>query len=445
MNAEFLLVIPAALGGVAISAIVACIPGMHIYNVMGLLVLALLHGTGNGTGLSPEVLTGTAIGLVGGYSVFNTVPAILLSAPDESSMFTVLPGQKLFLRGRGIDAVAITAIGSAAGLLLLMFVMAPLAPVLLPDVYRTLQLHTHWIIWCVIIFMLMSEWPRTAPSGQAGWFRFLNSCKNGFLGIIVFLLSGLLGFILFYSPITSAGTAFQNLMPAFIGLFTLPWLILNIAVGTNPPQQNTNPTAGISSGTVSRGALAGALGGGFAAFFPVVTGGVGGFLAGHATAINDSRTFLISQGASKLIYYTGGLLLFFVPGLEIRRGGGAWMINGLMAYSGRYQYLSALLAAAVSGSAALLLILPLSRLVLRLIGLVGFRLISIIALGFSVMIVIAVNGIPGAGIMVVAAGIGLLPVLFGTRRMNCLGVIMLPLACNMSGAGVLIAHKIGLI
>jgi putative membrane protein len=234
-------------------------------------------------------------------------------------------------------------------------------------------------------------------------------------------------------------------MPAFIGLFTLPWLILNIAVGTNPPQQNTNPTAEISSGTVSRGALAGALGGGFAAFFPVVTGGVGGFLAGHATAINDSRTFLISQGASKLIYYTGGLLLFFVPGLEIRRGGGAWMINGLMAYSGSYQYLSALLAAAVSGSAALLLILPLSRLVLRLIGLVGFRLISIIALSFSVMIVIAVNGIPGAGIMVVAAGIGLLPVLFGTRRMNCLGVIMLPLACNMSGAGVLIAHKIGLI
>jgi TctA family transporter len=61
------------------------------------------------------------------------------------------------------------------------------------------------------------------------------------------------------------------------------------------------------------------------------------------------------------------------------------------------------------------------------------------------MIVIAINGIPGAGIMVVAAGIGLLPVLFGTRRMNCLGVIMLPLACNMSGAGVLIAHKIGLI
>ena len=37
--------------------------------------------------------------------------------------------------------------------------------------------------------------------------------------------------------------------------------------------------------------------------------------------------------------------------------------------------------------------------------------------------------------MIVAAGIGLIPVLFGSRRLNCLGVLLLPIACNMSGVG----------
>jgi TctA family transporter len=54
------------------------------------------------------------------------------------------------------------------------------------------------------------------------------------------------------------------------------------------------------------------------------------------------------------------------------------------------------------------------------------------------------TGRMGVLIMVVSAGIGLLPVLFGSRRMNCLGVILLPAACNMSGFGTDIAGWLGL-
>jgi len=39
----------------------------------------------------------------------------------------------------------------------------------------------------------------------------------------------------------------------------------------------------------------------------------------------------------------------------------------------------------------------------------------------------------------------LLPVLFGSRRMNCLGVILLPMACNMSGFGPGLAACLGLV
>ena len=38
----------------------------------------------------------------------------------------------------------------------------------------------------------------------------------------------------------------------------------------------------------------------------------------------------------------------------------------------------------------------------------------------------------------------LLPVLFGSRRLNCLGILLLPIACNMSGFGETITGWLGL-
>jgi len=44
-----------------------------------------------------------------------------------------------------------------------------------------------------------------------------------------------------------------------------------------------------------------------------------------------------------------------------------------------------------------------------------------------------------------ATAIGLIPTLFGSRRMNCLGVLLLPITLNMAGVGPAIAKMLGLI
>ncbi len=446
MMPHFYIIAPAvAIAATLLSSLLACIPGLHIYNILGLLALSAHYAAAHGHHIPVEISLPFAVGMMVGYSVLNTIPSILLSAPDESSMFTVLPGQKFFLSGRGLDGVMITTIGSAAGLILLLVVLAPLAPTVLPTVQHVLRPHTHWILWCVITFMLMSEWPKTRPSGQAGWARFLDSWKSTGMGLITFLLSGILGFILYFNPPIAAEVSFQNLMPAFVGLFTIPWLLLNIATNLNPPEQSTSTSINIDAKTTISGAFAGALGGGFAAFFPVVTGGVGGLLAGHATAIRNDKTFLISQGTSKLVYYVGGLLLFFVPGLGMRRGGGAWIISGIVIPYGYYEYFMALAAIAISGAVALLMVAPLTRLTLHAITRIGYRPISCAALIAVALIVGGITGVAGLCIMAIATGIGLLPVLFGSRRMNCLGVILLPMACSMSGIGTAIAQLMGLI
>ena len=46
----------------------------------------------------------------------RTVPSIFLAAPDESSAFIVLPGQKWLLQRRGYEAAVLTGIGALCGL-----------------------------------------------------------------------------------------------------------------------------------------------------------------------------------------------------------------------------------------------------------------------------------------------------------------------------------------
>ncbi|MBT3295692.1 MAG: hypothetical protein HN919_12945 [Verrucomicrobia bacterium] len=439
------LIVLSTVCGTLMASVLACVPSLHIYNVMGLLVMLGHVLIARGIELPSEVVIPFAGALMVGYSMLNTLPSVLLAAPDESAMFTVLPGQKFLMQGRGYEAVIMTTIGGMIGLMALLFIVAPLAPHVLPVTQKVFRGHTHWILWTVIAFMLMSEWPKGGRLGRSGWTKFLDSWKTTGAGLLTFALSGLLGFVLIFRTPIAVDVAFQNLMPAFVGLFAVPWLVLNIATNVTVPKQKLEIETQLRMDDMLRGGFAGTLGGGFAAYFPVVTGGVGGLLAGHATALRNDRVFLISQGASKLVYYVGGLLLFFVPGVHVKRGGGAALLRSLITPHTDFEYYLMLTAMALAGVISLVMVGPLTRGMLWLIGKVGYRRISTLALLLIVGLVVGITGLTGLAVMVVGTGIGLMPVLYGSRRMNCLGVIMLPMACNMSGVGTTVAGWLGLL
>lgn len=435
----------AVLAGTVLSCLLAILPGLHIYNVMGLAAMLIYWLQGMGIAVDPEVFLPFMIGLVVGWSVLNTIPSVLLGAPDESAIFTVLPGQKYLMTGRGYEGTLIIGAGSLVGLFMLVFIIGPLAPKYLPVARSVLTPHMHWILWVIITFILMTEWPKGGNWGPAGWRKFFDAWSTLGAGLFTFFISGLLGFILLYRAPVDIDNAFQNIMPAFVGLFAIPWCLLNAVSGTEVPKQYVRDTLNINGDLLLRSGIAGGIGGGFAAFFPVVTGGVGGLLAGHATAQRDERVFLMSQGVSKVVYYTGALMLFFVPGLYLTRGGGAWILNGLYTPRTWGDYYLALGSIAVAGGVSFLLMPPLTKATLWLVKKIDYRLISIFALFIIIGLVFSITGWVGLFIMTVATGIGLIPVLFGSRRLNCLGVLLLPIACNMSGIGEPIAAFLGLL
>lgn len=435
----------AVLAGTVLSCLLAILPGLHIYNVMGLAAMLIYWLQSMGMAVDPEVFIPFMIGLVVGWSVLNTIPSVLLGAPDESAIFTVLPGQKYLMTGRGYEGTLIIGAGSLVGLFMLVFIIGPFAPKYLPVARSVLSPHMHWILWVIITFILMTEWPKGGNWGPAGWRKFFNAWSTLGAGLFTFLISGLLGFLLLYRAPVNIENAFQNIMPAFVGLFAIPWCLLNAVSGAEVPKQFVRDTLNINGDLLLRSGIAGGIGGGFAAFFPVVTGGVGGLLAGHATAQRDERVFLMSQGVSKVVYYTGALMLFFVPGLFLTRGGGAWILSGLYTPRTWGDYYLALGSIAIAGGVSFLMMPPLTKATLWLVRKVDYRFISLFALVIIIGLVFSITGWVGLFIMTVSTGIGLIPVLFGSRRLNCLGVLLLPIACNMSGIGEPIAALLGLL
>lgn len=434
----FWIVLMSVVAGTVLTSVLSCLPGLHVYNVMGALVLGILYLEGLGITIPPEVYVPAMTGMIVGWAMLNTIPSVLLGAPDESAMFTVLPGQKYLMVGRGYEGSMITAVGGLAGAFFLVCVVAPLAPIYLPVVQEVLRGHTHWILWIIITFMLMSEWPKGGNRGKAGFRKFFDAWGTLAAGLLTFLLAGLMGFILLNRSPISHTVAFQNIMPAFVGLFAIPWCLLNMISGADVPPQRTTDSLDITGDVILRSVWSGGLGGGLAAFLPVVTGGIGGLMAGHATAQRDERIFIMGQGVSKFVYYVGSFMLLFVVGMDppnLTRGGGAWMVKTLYLPSTWADYYLVLGCIAIAGAISFLMMSPLSKLTIAIINRFNYRHVSTGALVIILVMVYAVTGWIGIFVAAVGTGVGLIPVLFGSRRLNCLGILLLPIACSMSGFG----------
>lgn len=430
-----------AMVGAAGAALTALIPALHIYNVAALF---LLWVTEREIPLETEALAFLLLGMVTGYSMMSVVAGVFFAAPDESMAFIILPAQRYLLEGRGYEAVALMGLGGLGGLAVVAM-LAPLASRVLPAVRATLQPHLPWLLWAVVVYLLLSEWPKGSERPPAGWRRWWDGWRSLSVGLATFLLAGVLGLILRARSPLPVTMAYQGLMPAFVGLFAVPWLLTNLLAQVTLPPQRIERAVDAPPLTVLQAVLAGVAGGSFAAFFPSVTGGIGGFLAGHATGQRDARAFLVAQGATRVVYYVGGYLLFFVPGLGLTRGGMAWMLSTRGALYGSEYLFWAAAAALCVGVLAFLLSLGLARLAIRLIAVVGYRRVNALSLAVVLGLVYALTGWEGLAVCAVATGIGLLPTLWGARRMNALGLLLLGLALGLAGLESVAMRVLGLL
>jgi len=427
--------------GMIFSTGISLIPALHIYNVIGLIILGIMSFGGF---IPHEAIPYLFMSMLVTYAVLNTLTAVYLSAPDESMIFVVLPGQKALMLGRGYEIAMLTGFGSILGILLLIAI-TPLSFYVLPSLRRLMTPHMHWILGLVTVYILMSEWPKAVERNKPGFRRFFEAWRGLGAGILTFALSGFLGIIVLNKSMLPLRASFQSLMPVFVGLFAVPWVLMNIVSKTVIPKQHIAESIDVNAEVSLKSTVAGGLGGLIAGLFPILTAGMGGLIAGHATAQRDSRIFVMSQGVSKTVYYVGAFLFFFIPGKGLGKGGLVAMASPLFSTRILQEYWLAIGTMLFAGGMAFITLHFLSRWLGKIVHRINYQVVSIITLTLLLAVIFGLTRWMGLFIMIVSTAIGFIPVLFGSRRLNCLGVLLVPISLNMAGIGPKFAQWLGIV
>src|SRR3989344_1756356 len=186
--------------GVLSGIITGLIPGIHVNLVSVLLVSfssVLLVYT------SPIVLAVFIIALAITHTFLDAIPSIYLGAPTEAQALNVLPGHRLLLKGLGHNAIMYTVIG-ALGSLLLSILLFPIFIFSMDKLSPLVTAIVGYLLIGVMAYMILKDKGKRVKA------------------LVVFLLSGALGLLVFSIPNLK-----QPLFPLLSGLFGFSILIEN--------------------------------------------------------------------------------------------------------------------------------------------------------------------------------------------------------------------------
>ncbi len=415
--------------GLGVGIALSWIPGFHIYNIIALItVIAPIY-----TIMPIEAFPYFALGALVAFVYLSAIQTVYLSVADESFIFMLFPTQRYLALGRGHEALWLVTLGTIGGTIILVTFGLVVAPYIISPLYTMLAPYTVWFLLLIVVFMFMSEWQKMGDREKNPWKRLLVAWSQNIGGIIVFFASGLLGFIIMNTGVVPAEFAYVRLTPMFIGFFGMPWVLQNIFSRVYLPRQKTEDVVEASPYHIVNGTISGAFGGTIAAFFPVITGGMGALVAGHMVSTRGDDTFIVSQGSNRILYYVGAFFLLFIPTTTLRRGAGAQLVSSIYVPKTWAEFYYAAGVILLAAGFSLLGVIYLSKLVSRIVTGQNYIKVSMVVAGLLVLMSYVLAGWQGVIVLFVATMIGLAAVVFNTRRSYCLGGIIFPIAISMTG------------
>jgi putative membrane protein len=389
-------IIAGTLLGVCLGTVSGLIPGVHANTMAGILlgIQSVLLSF-----LGPVALASALIAALITHSFLDIIPSTFLGVPDADTALSVLPAHALCLEGHAEEAVRISALGSAAAVIL-GIPLALLFFLLLPPLQELID---WWIGILLIAVMGVLIIYAEAP----------------FWSLVIFFSSGMLGLFTFrYSYLswtTLGGT--ELLMPLLSGLFGIA-VLLRASQGSMPPQQYQGMRVGRR--TVMRGAALGTLAGSLVGWLPGLSSATAnGLLATMIRYQQDRRGYILAASAANTANAITGLAALYA----ISR-----MRNGVMVALATLDLppFSALLAAvSIAALFAYLLTILLSRSAMRFNGL-RVRNINMAVILFIALLSFVISGPFGILILLLATALGLVPSLLNIPRVTCMGAVVLP-------------------
>jgi putative membrane protein len=412
------ILLPACIAfGFALGILSGLTPGLHLNNFAAMLLA--ISPQLLAMGLSPFQMASIILAASISQTFFDAIPAIFLGAPDSETALTVLPGQRLMLEGRGIEAVRLSALGSAGSVLFAVLLIIPLSWIV-SSYYDYLTKYVGILLLAIALIMIKSE--------RGPWIEGQGSCvhwKYKAVAALLFITSGLLGIFAFdHENLISSpfGLEPQVLLPLLSGIFGASSLLLSLSTETEIPEQKESEIK-LSPSALAKAVFSGGLGGSVVAWIPGVSPSVAAITA-RLGAIPSPEEFLVSIAGVNTANALFSLVALYV--IDKPRSGAAAAIQELMTLD-QSILAQMILIVVIVAAASYLACNGAARLAGRAISRLNYRLLCLGVLVFLVAMTYAFTGIFGLFIFFLSTVVGLIAPIAGIHRTHAMGVLMLPL------------------
>jgi len=382
------------LGGI----IAGLTPGIHT-NTLILIVFGLLPIL---AGFPIQAVVALIVSMTITSTLVDFIPSIFLNAPSEDTALSILPGHRLLLEGKGLEAIFLSVIGGI-GVIVLFIFFSPLLLKALPVIYSFAKPRMALLLLLVVGVMIFTE-----------------KGKKKLWALFVFLLAGFLGLIILNSTLIQPDFVF---FPLFTGMFGISTLLLSLKDRTNLPKQIRE------FGIVKKSlAVLGSIKGFFAGLLVGILPGLGSAQAGTLvqtiTRKEDNKEFLVSLGGINTANALFAITALYT--ISRPRSGAAVAIEKILENFGFNDFLMVIAVSLVTIGIGAIVTLFLSKKFLRLVEKVPYNKISLSVLGVLFILTIVFTGPIGLLVLFVSTVIGLIPPLIGVKRSLGMAVIILP-------------------
>lgn len=397
--------------GIMIGTTTGMIPGIHV-NTAGAILFAssgVLLGF-----LSPEFLCVIMVSMSIAHALIEFVPSMLLGVPQEGTATSILPGHRMVLQGRSKEVIRIVCVGGF-GAIVVTILMLPVFVMLLPILHDLSKPYTWEILFFASIYLI---------------YNLTGNCRDFLWSLTLFVLSGILGWTIFQTPISSG----ISLMCTFSGLFGISTILFSLNDNSSIPHQNAFYDLDID----------------FAKFKSIFTGGITGAILGFLPGFGPAQGTVIAQAASgandndeddtvNFLLATSGLnisdCLFSLMAIYIignPRSGIAVYMSYLVEQMTLNHLIIYIFASLLAVSISLVLALKLGDSFSSLMGGVDYKKLSIGVILLQIVILYIFIFYYNAPVvymtiaLVTSTAMGLLPHYVGVGKSHLMGVLIIP-------------------
>ncbi len=382
--------------GILFGIIAGLIPGIHP-NLVATLFISF--STFLLTLAGPLPLVVFIVSLAVTNSFVNFIPSIFLGAPEDDTFLSVLPGHQMLMKGRGHEAVVLTLYGSLIALVIIL-IFTPIFIYILPLIFNLLRPFTAFLLLLLSFYLIFRD-------------------DKTIIAFIIFLLAGFLGYAALNLPVK------QPLFPLLTGLFGSSALVLSLGQKVRIRKQKTTELKKI---VLSRGEILKAAGGAVvSAPFCSIMPGLG---SGHAATISSEfmqqspRGFLVLLGAISTV--VEGLSFVALYTISRARTGAAVAVQAIFGEIDFSGLTAILVTIIISGILSFFIALYLSKWLSRRISNIRYDKLSIAVIGVIVIAVLLLSNFLGFLVFASATALGVYSILSGTRRINLMGCLLVP-------------------